>query len=299
MRALHILAVVLISIVANFAERPCFGFGLTVLIGKAECAPMNDFMRLVNETTGNDYEINPINNIIRNQVLRGDSSNTIGRKSDSRIDNPAVFVRAGIEAFIKIMGDAIFRYAHLVSISRNGKWSQIEEKIQTRFAPRIVIRNQDMQFVAYGQGSYRARGSGTDPSSLAGLGYISRYLRGVGQPVSAVDGGLRSRQLIDHDAALALRIVVADPNSRDADKGSRPQAENLKLAPAPFVFGLGCLLVIGSAKLLSNAIDRSDKRFYSIVILGFIPFCLGGLAMLFCILPDPPPIFGFVIGPWH
>jgi hypothetical protein len=57
----------------------------------------------------------------------------------------------------------------------------------------------------------------------------------------------------------------------------------------------GEFVIVGSVKLLSDALDRGGDLLYVVFIIGFPPFCLGGLLIFFCFLPDPPPIFGIAI----
>lgn len=68
------------------------------------------------------------------------------------------------------------------------------------------------------------------------------------------------------------------------------------MLPAPIAFFLGCLLVVASLKLLFYGMDSSsDKTYYIAFVCGFPFFCLGFLLIFFCLLPDPPKIFGISI----
>lgn len=100
-------------------------------------------------------------------------------------------------------------------------------------------------------------------------------------------------QLSLHTSSLLPGIMSTEPDGGDPDKARKPKAEESKFLPAPVAFLLGCMLVVGSTKLLLYALDRGGYLMYIVFIVGFLPFCLGGLLIFFCFLPDPPPIFGF------
>ena len=45
--------------------------------------------------------------------------------------------------------------------------------------------------------------------------------------------------------------------------------------------------------------NREDYFMYIGAFGGAVPFIIGAILIMFCLLPDPPSIFGFSIGPWH
>lgn len=71
-----------------------------------------------------------------------------------------------------------------------------------------------------------------------------------------------------------------------------------KMPPMLAVF-VGAILIAVSSKFLSYAMDRGGKLFYVAFFAGFPVFFLGGFLVFCCFLPDPPPIFWFVVRPFH
>lgn len=65
---------------------------------------------------------------------------------------------------------------------------------------------------------------------------------------------------------------------------------------APVAVALGGVLIFGAAKLLNYTFDRADSLFFLGIFGGFIPFGIGGLLILFCLLTSPPTIFGISVG---
>jgi hypothetical protein len=123
----------------------------------------------------------------------------------------------------------------------------------------------------------------------------------------ALDGGdTETSQLIGHDLALLdhncpllVRVPGGDYDSESADSSSRSQHSNFPKIPAPLAFSMGCVLCGGLLKLLFYIGNRGDKLFYAAIFMGFPFYMLGVALIIFCFLPDPPPIFWFAVGSWH
>jgi hypothetical protein len=63
--------------------------------------------------------------------------------------------------------------------------------------------------------------------------------------------------------------------------------------PESFAFIFGCFLIFISIKVLVYVFDRVDYVAYFGVLGSFLLFLIGGILLLFCVLPYPPTIFGF------
>jgi len=103
-------------------------------------------------------------------------------------------------------------------------------------------------------------------------------------------------QLIMHDRALLTSVMATYPNGSDANSGGGPKSDNARSLPTPIAFFLGSLFIVGSVKCLFYAMDRDGYLLPLVFGFGFIPFCLGVMIIFSCFLPDPPTIFGLLIG---
>jgi hypothetical protein len=104
-------------------------------------------------------------------------------------------------------------------------------------------------------------------------------------------------QLTLRDTALLASIMSTEPNSHYAYSGSEPEASDTRFLPKSIAL-LSESFLIGVALIFLNySINLADYFILLATIGGFLPFCLGFILIFFCFLPDPPPIFGFVIGP--
>jgi hypothetical protein len=101
-----------------------------------------------------------------------------------------------------------------------------------------------------------------------------------------------------HDISLPVRVATTDDNSKGTDRGGSPKPKDLPLIPPPLASLVGAILVVGSSKLLFNAMDGSGKLVCAAFLGGFPFFMLGVALLLFCFLPEPPPIFWFAVEPW-
>lgn len=103
-------------------------------------------------------------------------------------------------------------------------------------------------------------------------------------------------QLALHKTALPVRITTRNANSQETYYGGDPQTANSPTLPKPIAFFLGSILIVAMFKLLFYSFDRGGKIFYMVFFGGFPLAFLGVALVVFCFLPDPPPIFWFKIG---
>jgi hypothetical protein len=108
--------------------------------------------------------------------------------------------------------------------------------------------------------------------------------------------GFHGVQLAAHHTILFVRIETGDAYGSEADSRRDPKTNHFRVLPRPFAVFLGCILIGLALKLLSHTLYRGDYLTYFGLFGGFIPFALGFALILFCFLPDPPPVFGFSIG---
>jgi hypothetical protein len=81
-----------------------------------------------------------------------------------------------------------------------------------------------------------------------------------------------------------------------ANSSSEPQPSDTKHLPKAIIFMTGVSLIIFAIVFLLYCFNRDDYFMYIGTFGGMVPFIIGFLLILFCFLPDPPPIFGFVVG---
>ena len=105
----------------------------------------------------------------------------------------------------------------------------------------------------------------------------------------------KGRQLVAHNVPLFRSVVVSNPYGTYANGSSVPQPEHLRFVPAPLAFVFGSLFILGACKFLNHTFDRSGYLFFLGVFGGFVPFSIGFLLILFCLLASPPTIFGFTV----
>ena len=106
-------------------------------------------------------------------------------------------------------------------------------------------------------------------------------------------------QLAAHNATLFLGIPSAITDSNYSDSSSEPQPSDTKYLPKAIPFVAGFILMSVAIVFLIYCFNREDYFMYIGAFGGAIPFIFGAILVLFCLLPDFPPIFGFAIGSWH
>lgn len=105
-------------------------------------------------------------------------------------------------------------------------------------------------------------------------------------------------ELLLHSAALATRVVFASANGGDSNCCGNPQPHYTKNLPPLVPCVSGIVLMSLAIVFLVYSINRGDYFFYIGAFGGAPVFILGFLLVFFCVLPDPPTIFGFTIGAW-
>ncbi len=105
--------------------------------------------------------------------------------------------------------------------------------------------------------------------------------------------------LIAHDIPLLVRINRGNYDSNQTHPSSRPKPSNFPEISAPLAFIMGLVICGGLLKLLFYFGNREINLLYIVIFGGFPLYVLGLALMLFCFLPDPPPIFWFRIIPFH
>lgn len=114
--------------------------------------------------------------------------------------------------------------------------------------------------------------------------------------VGSVDPG---SLLGTHFPQLMGRIAASDDDGGNSSGGGGHNTDNASALPATVASLLGTVIAFLAIKLIFYATDRGGKSVYAGVIVGFPIFLLGFCLLLFCFLPDPPPIFGLEVIPWH
>jgi hypothetical protein len=286
----------LICVVALGAERPCLGFGVSVLKSKTYSTSVNATVRAIDIAASQNDEFCPIDHIPINQFFFDRGIQIVGREPGSRIHDATIKVWLRVETFRKIFCGFTTSNAKLVIFERHGESIGGIKHVQRRLAPCIQIRDCDLQFGIDGQRTDRFSPCGAYPSALARLGDVSRGLRGFGQTVCDLGRVSGRLQLVEHDGSLPVGIVIANPNSGNADEGGGPKTDNPRMLPTAFALFLGMVLVVASVKFLLYAFDRGGYFSGAAFVFGFPLFFIGFSLIFFCFLPDPPPIFGFFVG---
>jgi hypothetical protein len=119
----------------------------------------------------------------------------------------------------------------------------------------------------------------------------------VAVPPHLIQLPLHDSKLIAHYIPLTFGIASPNPNSCSPNRGSKPEASDTRYLPKSIAMLSGSLLIVMALVFLIYCINRADYFILFGVLGGFLPFCLGFMLIFFCFLPNPPPIFGFSIGP--
>lgn len=117
----------------------------------------------------------------------------------------------------------------------------------------------------------------------------------IGERYSPNQLAAHGDQLSLHHAALFRRVLIADINRSYADGGGEDQSDNARSFPKAIVFPFSVLLIVGSLLLLGYGAYRGDEPLYSVSLIGLVPFAVGVMLAIFCLLHSPPPIFGFTL----
>lgn len=102
-----------------------------------------------------------------------------------------------------------------------------------------------------------------------------------------------------HHIALPSGVTITNNDRGYPHKGREPQSGDASYLPKPIALALGAFLCITAMIFLNYCIERADYFILIGTLGGGVPFIVGGLLILFCFLPDPPPIFGFIVGSPH
>lgn len=158
--------------------------------------------------------------------------------------------------------------------------------------------------IAHGQWT-GAEGS-SNPRSASYFHFIQLAAHDIGLggqcgdgSVCLLTGRLHANELPLHHFPLPLRIRVPNPNGGHPHNSRAPETDNSHNLPTPIPFLAGMFLMGLAIIFLIYCVNRDDYFFYIDAFGGAVPFIIGALLIMFCLLPDPPSIFGLSIIPWH
>ncbi len=102
-------------------------------------------------------------------------------------------------------------------------------------------------------------------------------------------------QLLLHNVPLPRRVLFPVKNSGNSYSSGSGKGNNLRHVPASVSLVFGGLFIYGFIKFLYYGSERGDYVYAVALIAGFIPFVFSIILIMECFMPEPSPIFWFVV----